>query len=312
MGLKPLICESIHEALPALDALEEGILVAPLNGGLELLSRLRALDRTLPCLLLSDEPDPDLQTRLRAHGAWLCKSHPGQLAERIRLIDSMHYQLRFRFTAIGLFDLVQLLAKSGISTMLQLMDDQDLNQGVLCFEQGRILHAVSGSLVGEAAFFKLMSLPAGRFLSAQFGQLECFSITSELPRLIARSALQMVDISHQRFAGLLSQLNLFDLLEVLGMGTTDYRLACLDAFSSQSGDIYIGRGRIWHANFGDLTGVDALTACLQLRIAQISILEADIPEYANLCQPVGQLLMPLALQQDQAKGQQSWPLEVRS
>ncbi|MEZ0372634.1 MAG: DUF4388 domain-containing protein [Candidatus Sericytochromatia bacterium] len=309
LGIEPVLCESLTEAWPLLGPLEQGLLILPLaDHSIEALRALRRQGKELPCLLLSDMPDPELQEALAPHCARLCRPHPGQIADLIRRLDAQHYQLRFQFDAIGLFDLVQLLAKARASLLLFLASAA--TEACLCFEQGRILHASCGSQIGEEAFFRIMSLTQGHFLAASFGQLAFFSIDDEIPRLIARSALLAAadaDPLSQRFSGRLSQLNLYDLLEILGMGTRIYRLSCSDAFSGEIGEIRLGQGLIRHAEFGSLTGFQALASCLRLKVGQICARElSEAPASDDLVDniglPVAQVLLSLALEQDQAAG----------
>ena len=62
---------------------------------------------------------------------------------------------------VGLQDVIQMECLGRNSSILE-VNDQTVS-GRIYIQDGRLLHAVAGSLTGEAAFQKLLSLPGGAF-----------------------------------------------------------------------------------------------------------------------------------------------------
>ena len=100
-GLKPMVLQSLSAALAALRSDEYNIaaLVTDLHmprcpgleGGFELIRRLRAEDRyaSLPVLLISGDSDPQLPERALAHGANAFFSKPYSPAAVRRKLEQL-------------------------------------------------------------------------------------------------------------------------------------------------------------------------------------------------------------------------------
>ncbi|HEY9842133.1 MAG TPA: DUF4388 domain-containing protein [Candidatus Obscuribacterales bacterium] len=194
MGFEPNVCQNMEQAWPALEALEHGFVISALElgdlSGLDLLWWLRQRRKGAMMLLLTEEPDAELAQALRPRGCLLSQPHPAHLAEVFKRLNDSEYQLRFQLDFVTLYDLVQLLSQSQISTHFYVADPETGAEGLLFFEKGRILHAVYDTYTGEEAFFRIMGLNQGLFMETDFGRPEYYTIASETPHLMARSALQ--------------------------------------------------------------------------------------------------------------------------
>ena len=88
--------------------------------------------------------------------AAIYKQHKQREAQRRR-----PYSLAGDFSALPFPDLITMLAMGRRTGTLYVVSTQF--SGHLVFDDGRLLHALSGNLVGPAAFFRMLSAPNGRF-----------------------------------------------------------------------------------------------------------------------------------------------------
>ena len=64
-------------------------------------------------------------------------------------------------TAAGLSDIVQFTAQNRFSGCVEVVYER--RRGLIFMRDGEILHAEQGGLAGDAAFYEILSWPAGRF-----------------------------------------------------------------------------------------------------------------------------------------------------
>lgn len=62
---------------------------------------------------------------------------------------------------IQLVDLIQMCCQAGLSMAVSVMNIEE--KGVIVIEQGQIIHAFSGDLIGEKAFYRILSWQGGSF-----------------------------------------------------------------------------------------------------------------------------------------------------
>jgi len=93
---------------------------------------------------------------------------------------------------VGLQDVIQMECLARNSSVLEIYNEHVLGQ--IYIEEGQLVHAVSGDLVGERALQRLLSLPGGSFELAQFQPPEKKSISGSWEMLLMNAA-QAIDES---------------------------------------------------------------------------------------------------------------------
>lgn len=299
IGYEPLICESLEEAMPRLHENDMGYVICPLElgqgSGLDLLWWLRSRGKQTLMLLMSENEDPVLAQALSPYGCHLMAPHPAHLANVFKRLQESEYQLRFKLDAVSLSDLIQLLTQANSSTHLYVADPETGAEGLVFFEQGRIKHAVYDVWTGEEAFFKIMGLKQGLFMETDFGRPEYYSIDTEIPHLLARSAVHLdenlSDFS-PCFSGQMLHLSLFDCLQIFGNGPRKLQIVCRDALNDRSETFIVGHGRLWQ---GVQVSRCVLEACLGIQVGEIRVSECQQRLATEQGLPLTRLLMDLAL-----------------
>ncbi|HEY1660880.1 MAG TPA: response regulator [Verrucomicrobiae bacterium] len=87
---------------------------------------------------------------------------------------------------VGLQDVIQMECLARNSSVLEIYNEHVLGQ--IYIEEGQIVHAVGGDLVGERALQKLLSLPGGSFELAQFQPPEYKSLSGSWEMLLMNAA----------------------------------------------------------------------------------------------------------------------------
>ncbi len=87
---------------------------------------------------------------------------------------------------VGLQDVIQMECLARNSSVLEIYNEHVLGQ--IYIEEGQIVHAVGGDLVGERALQKLLSLPGGSFELAQFAPPEKKSLSGSWEMLLMNAA----------------------------------------------------------------------------------------------------------------------------
>ncbi len=87
---------------------------------------------------------------------------------------------------VGLQDVIQMECLARNSSILEIYNEQVLGQ--IYIEEGQLVHAVGGDLVGERALQKLLSLPGGSFELAQFAPPEKKSLSGTWEMLLMNAA----------------------------------------------------------------------------------------------------------------------------
>lgn len=391
------------------------------SSGFDLFLWLKAQAPQSVFILLCDHPTDEIQATLQWNGGfYLGRDQLRQLPALLTRVRSYNRELRYQFESLTLFDVTQLMAMSRQLSHLYVTDYATGNEGLVCFDAGRIQHAVYDHFTGEEAFFEIMQLQQGAFCTAPDAKPEHYTIDAETNFLMARSALRqdqqvsklksvlclsednaleqhllnsfsaqrlevlsipfahaasclaaqsfdllIVDqrclppnsaealqklraynpvhlvltlpapqetqlrnflsqhvmasafvfpeqahalsayVQHhlfdQRFAGELLNLQFFDALQVLGMSSWPRRLECFDAFSGETGELWLAGGLILSARFGSREGLEALKYWVRLKVGHVILSESENPpEVHNVNAPLPRVLIHLAADYDHA------------
>jgi hypothetical protein len=142
-------------------------------------------------ILMLENKEPALEQLVQWNGGYVLNySETRQLYHLLSRISAYQNELRFAFNDITLFDLVQMVCLSQSRRHLYINDTHSADEGLICFQQGRIQHAVWGNATGENALFQLLRAQRGVFGDAADVPDEIYTIASETASLLARSALQ--------------------------------------------------------------------------------------------------------------------------
>jgi predicted regulator of Ras-like GTPase activity (Roadblock/LC7/MglB family)/CheY-like chemotaxis protein len=90
---------------------------------------------------------------------------------------------------VGLSDIIQINALSRSTSVLRVKDGDRL--GIIYFQEGQVVHAISGELEGEEAFYKIMESKGGRLDSTSYNELPGRTIDAPVEALIIESYRRM-------------------------------------------------------------------------------------------------------------------------
>ena len=141
----------------------------PLLDGVQLLGIIHQQYPNIKKVILTAQNDESRRATCLANGAELFLLKPGDehewklvfnmLANVLRWSDSNDFISSLSET--GLFDIIQLECLGGNSMVLEIRNHQIA--GEIYIEDGAIVHATTGKLAGEKAFYQLLSLTDGEF-----------------------------------------------------------------------------------------------------------------------------------------------------
>ena len=141
----------------------------PLLDGVQLLGIIHQQYPNLKKVILTAQSDENRRTACLANGAELFLLKPGDedgwrlvfnmLSNVLQWSDGNDFISTLGET--GLFDVIQLECLGGNSVVLEIRNHQAA--GEIYIEDGAIVHASAGKLVGEKAFYQLLSLTDGEF-----------------------------------------------------------------------------------------------------------------------------------------------------
>jgi CheY-like chemotaxis protein len=97
---------------------------------------------------------------------------------------------------VGLQDVIQMECLARNSSILEIYNEHVLGQ--IYIEEGQLVHAVGGDLVGERALQRLLSLPGGSFELAQFAPPENKSLSGSWEMLLMNAAQAMDESASAR------------------------------------------------------------------------------------------------------------------
>lgn len=90
---------------------------------------------------------------------------------------------------VGLTDVIQIKAMSGVSSALRVKDGDC--QGIIYFKSGQIVHAICDDLEGEEAFYQIMAFTGGVLDSVNVTNLPAQTITAPVEALLMEGARRL-------------------------------------------------------------------------------------------------------------------------
>ena len=165
----------------------------PLLDGLQLLGIIHQRYPNLRKVILTAQSDESRRAVCLANGAELFLLKPGD-EDGWRLVFNMlssilHWSDGNDFISslgeTGLFDVIQLECLGGNSVVLEIRNHQAA--GEIYIEDGAIVHAASGKLVGEKAFYQLLSLTDGEFRLLPFRPPQKRTVQRQWESLLAET-----------------------------------------------------------------------------------------------------------------------------
>ena len=169
---------SANQALEILDSQRIDLVVVDVNmpviDGIQLIGILKRRHPKLKRAVLTGLATPEKRAASLANGADLFiekatspegyKSIFAMLGELLQWAPREGFQGVLR--KVGLQDVIQMECLARNSSILEIYNQNVL--GRIYIEDGQLVHAVTGDMIGEHALYKLLCLPGGSFELAQF------------------------------------------------------------------------------------------------------------------------------------------------
>jgi CheY-like chemotaxis protein len=190
--------ESADEALAVLNTHKIDLIVVDVNmpvlDGIQL---IRILNRRYPQLkkaVITGFATEEKRSACLTEGAELFIEKPHS-AEGLKSVFTMLHELiswipqkgfQGVLRQVGLYDVLQMECLGRNSSILEIHNKQ--MHGRIYIEEGKIVHATAGDMVGQDAFQKLLSLPSGKFQMQPFEPPPAHSIEGQWESLLMEAA----------------------------------------------------------------------------------------------------------------------------
>ncbi|HEY3761477.1 MAG TPA: response regulator [Verrucomicrobiae bacterium] len=188
-------------ALEILEAERVDLVVVDINmpviDGIQFLGILQRRHPKLKRAVLTGLATPEKRAACLANGADLFmekspspegyKSIFVMLGELLQWVPKQGFEGVLR--KVTLQDVIQMECLARNSSVLEIYNEHVLGQ--IYIEEGQIVHAIGGDLVGERALQRLLSLPGGSFELAQFAPPEQKSLSGSWEMLLMNAAQAM-------------------------------------------------------------------------------------------------------------------------
>lgn len=192
------MADSVPTALPFIQRLRLDVVVFDLDlheaSGLDLLLWLNQKYPAVRPVVMCDADDTDLMELLRSQAVSVLQKNRLNLFSFRNILQTMAQFRRgvtFQFQQISLFELAQMASRSGPARHVYITSTQTGQEGVVCFQNGRVKHAMFDSVKGEAAFYEIMKMKQGLFNEIDVVPTEYYGIDSGLDQLMAITAMRM-------------------------------------------------------------------------------------------------------------------------
>lgn len=164
-----LVVNDARNALDVMDANPADLVITDIRmpgmSGLELLERIRQRHPQTKVIIMTAYGNPDVEREAVERGCLHYLEKPFKIEDlRNLILEALQVSKKGfvgRVADLQLTDIIQLNCLGKMKTTLSVsMDEQ---KGVICFEDGEIVHAELGSLVGEDALFTILGWEGGDF-----------------------------------------------------------------------------------------------------------------------------------------------------
>jgi CheY-like chemotaxis protein len=166
-----LVARSGEDALKVLEKEKIKLVITDIRmpgiSGLDLLSRVRKDYPDVKVIIMTAYGSPDVQKDANMRGSLYYIEKPFEIKEiREMILDSLKDERKGfegQLQDLLLTDVIQMncLGKAHSSLSIR----SGAREGKIYFKDGNIIHAETGGVVGEEAFFQILTWPEGTFLS---------------------------------------------------------------------------------------------------------------------------------------------------
>ncbi len=157
--------------------------------GLDLMLEVRNRWPGTAVIVMTAFPSPEYKQEVLGRGGLHYIEKPFDIVELRQVVfDAVNDDRSFTGTVVGvsLGDIVQVNCLSQSTSALEVKAKQ--GDGVIFFVKGRIVHAESGSLSGEEAFYRIMGLDGGNIASKKVARAPETSIDKPCEALLIEAA----------------------------------------------------------------------------------------------------------------------------
>ena len=189
--------DSAAMAAPMLENLKVHAVISEMNlqqaSGLDLLLWLNHKHPHIHPVFLCDLDDSDLMQILREQRAAVFQRSNLNLMLLRELLLNMRTHARgvtYAFEQINLSEMVHMASHAGRPRHVYVTSPQSGQEGLMCFSQNRVQHAIYGESAGEDAFFEIMQMKRGMFEETPIVQGNYYTIASNLDKLLTLSAMR--------------------------------------------------------------------------------------------------------------------------
>ena len=172
--------------------------------GLELVVEARKVAPGLPVLLITAYSTDDVRRKVIETGSIEYFEKPYEFSKLVETLDRALDHAATRSSGFSgslsipmLPDLVQICALSKTTGVLRIVENNQ--QGTLCFDEGDVVHCECGPLVGEAAFYELLTWRRGAFSLANGERSSIRSIDTSWETLLLEGCRRLDESSPDSF-----------------------------------------------------------------------------------------------------------------
>lgn len=166
----------------------------PVVDGLQFLRLLNRKHPNVQKAILTGYAEEDYRTACLAHGAALFLEKPRNSDELKSVYAALVQLLEFPETRgfsgviqqASLPDMLQMLCTGGNSLVLQVKSQDGFAE--IFIREGAVVHAIAGEVDGYDAFYHVMTLRGGEFLTQPYAEPPKFTITNSWEYLLMESA----------------------------------------------------------------------------------------------------------------------------
>ncbi len=163
-----MTCNSGAEALDILARHPIDMVITDIRmpeiSGLDLLLKIGELYPHIKVIIMTAYGNSEVQEQANERGCFRYIEKPFEIRELRELIrDTLEEKKGFRGSLedFQLSDLIQMNCLGRLSNSIRVTSGA--REGIIFFEDGNIIHAQLGDLVGEEAFYEIISWPGGKF-----------------------------------------------------------------------------------------------------------------------------------------------------